>query len=167
MAYATAAQFLDRYDARDVGDLVSDEGLQVSPIDLPGHVRLAAVLNDASGDIEAALLVGNRYTPDQLSGLTGNSASHLQRVTCEIAMAYLLGRRPSINSERIEAQEKLRELHLDRLRRGENVFNLDDQRNAGVAAIDGPTTLDYSRELNLIRDRTRHYFPARRLPHNR
>ena len=165
--YATAAQLLERYDARDIGDLVSDTGDQASPIDLLSHPLMTTVLEDASGAVEAALLVGNRYTPSDLEGLTGNSASYLERMGCDIAMAYLLARRPGFEPDRMKSQYELSEMHLERMRSGENVLNMTDQRDAGNPNIDGPTLVRLQTHLNLVRDRVNNYFPRRRLPGDR
>ena len=165
--YATAAQLLERYDARDIGDLVSDTGDQASPIDLLSHPLMTTVLEDASGAVEAALLVGNRYTTDQLEDLTGNSASYLERLVCDIAMSYLLARRPGFDPDRMKSQYEMSEMHLERMRAGENVLNLVDQKDAGNPSIDGPTLIRFQYHLNMVRDRVLNYYPRRRLPGDR
>ena len=119
MSYATPAQMLERFDARVIGDLVSDSDSQVSAAELLTDPILQAMLDDASGDIEAALLVGGRYTVADLSGLTGNAQKHLVRICCEVAKAYLLRRRVSYNPEKDKAEIELAEHHLERLRSGE------------------------------------------------
>ncbi len=167
MSYATPAQFLQRYDARVVGDIVSDNADQVGAAELLDNANLQAALDDASGDIESALLFGERYTPDDLAALTGNSQSLLVRMTCDIAMAFLLRRRPTKNAEADAAQLELAEKHLERLRKGDRVFYRgDDVDPAGVVDTTGPTTVQLT-SLNLIRDRTQNYYPARQLPFNR
>jgi len=165
--YATSAQLLERYDARDLGDLVSDTDDQASPIDLVTHPMVTTALEDASGSIEGALLVGNRYEPSDLESLTGNSANFLERITCDIAMAFLLARRPGFDPDRMSAQQDLAESHLERLRNGQNVLNIVGNRNAGNPTVDGPTLIRFQTHLNLMRDRVRHYYPGRRLPGNR
>lgn len=164
--YATAAQVLERKDWRDIGDLVSDDGDQVSEAGLATDAKLTAAIADASGDIETALFAGGRYDASDLEGLTGNAASHLVRITTEITMYHLLCRRPRANSEMLEYYAKLRETYLDPLRQGQNVFNIEEKIEAGRASVDGPTTQEYN-DLNLVRDRVRNYYPGRRLPDNR
>lgn len=164
--YATGAQLLERYDARVLGDLVADDNTQVAAAALPANSIIVAALEDASGDIEAALFVGRRYSPADLSGLTGNSQKHLIRITCDIAVSYLLRRRVEQNPERAAAQAQLAESHLEMLRDGVNVFGLDPQMDAGKPTTTGPSTPDFT-NLNLIRDRTRNYYPAKHLPGNR
>lgn len=166
MSYATPAQFLERYDARDIGDLCNDDGQQVSRIDLLADTKLQAALDDASGAIDAALLAGGRYTAADLVGLTGFSLSFLIRITCDIALANIWGRRPLYRFEERKACMDAAEAHLKQLRLGENVFNVAANILAGAPTIDGPTTVQYD-ALNLVRDRTRNYYPARHLPNDR
>src|SRR5690606_22659735 len=116
--------------------------------------------------VESALLVGGIYSTTQLAALTGNSLSKLVRLTCDIAMAYLFERRPLYDNERAGKLHDRVKDQLDRLRKGENVFNLAENIEAGKPTVDGPTTLDYQ-NLNLVRDRVRNYYPGRRLPGNR
>ena len=165
--YASAAQLLERYDARDIGDLVSDTDDQASPIDLLTHPLVTTSLEDASGAIEASLLVGNRNSPTELESLTGNSKSFLERITCDIAMSFLLCRRPGFDADRMTAQMNLAEMHLERLRNGENVLNLDDQRDAGNPTVDGPSLVRLQSHLHLVRDRVSNYYPGRRMPGDR
>lgn len=166
MAYATPLELLERKDARDIGDLVSDTETPVSPADLPSNTNLLAALDDASGDIEAALLVGGKYTTDDLDGLTGNSRYHLVRITIEVAMYHLLRRRPEANLDQLEYYSKLRDSYIEPLRGGSNVFNIPAHLAAGKADVSGPTTQQYN-DLNLVRDRVRNYFPRRFNPDNR
>lgn len=162
-SYATPADLLKRYDARDIGDLASDTGTQVSTGSIPTDANVLAALADASGDIESALLAGNRYTTADLAAVTGNTASKLIRLTCDIAMGYLLSRRPGYDPERLKAFREQNHFMLERLRKGENVFDLTAQKDAGVIERATPTAVDVSK-LNLMRDRTQNYYPARRFP---
>lgn len=168
MAYATAAQMITRYDARTIGELVADDGTRVTGATLLADPNLAVALDDASGQIDAALMQSNRYSADDLSGLTGNSAAHLQRITCDLAMGYLYARRPMYDVDSYQKFMELGNKILTQLRKGENVFNLSSQKDAGTPSVDGPTTVDYAR-LNLLPDRIKHFFPSRgsRLPTNR
>lgn len=166
MAYATPAQLIERHDANAIGDLASDDGVPVSRIDILTDGKVAAALNDASGDIDAALLVGGMYTVAQLSSLTGNGQYTLISICCEIAMARLYQRRPTFSVDDYKKYLELSESRLERLRNGENTFGIAANIEAGLPSVDGPTRVEYS-ALNLARDRTLNYFPARRLPNNR
>lgn len=167
MSYASPEEFLSRYDARIFGDVVRDDDTQATPQELLVDPNLQAALDDASGDIEAACLFGERYTPDDLAGLTGNSLFHLKRICCDIAVAYLLRRRPSDNAEADDARMELAEKHLAKLRTGENVFwRGDGVDQAGVTDTTGPSTVQLI-QLNTVMRRTQNYYPSVPMPFNR
>lgn len=169
MSYATVADYLLRYDASQAGDLVSDTGVAVPSGQLATNTVLLQMLEDASGDIDAALLAGERYTPANLtpydaitnpSGISGNSIAYLKRICCDIAHVMLLKRRGAFDPERNAAQLEAAETHLERLRRGDAVFGLAAQIDAGVATYSGIGSVDF-RSLHLPMDRSRNYFPRR------
>lgn len=170
MAYATPADLIARYDARDVGQLCSDDKTAVSTVDLPNNYICLTALNDAAGDIDGALMVGNRYSAADLATLTANSTYKLIRVNCDIAMRYLIDRRPGWNPEKAKLIREQAEEHLERLRRGENTFNIQASMDAGEPVVDGPSMLDFvtgPNALNLIRDTTKNYYVPRKLPNGR
>ncbi len=163
MAYASVSDLFNRYDRREICSLISDNGFEVESIDAANSAILQSALNDASGSIEAALLRAGRYAVTDLQGLSGNSLSLLTRVCCDVAMQYLLERRPDRNPERIKEQRALAWQHLEKLAAGEDIFNLTAAIGAGQVHTNGPTISTF-RELHLIRDRTRHYYPNRCMP---
>jgi phage gp36-like protein len=165
-SYAAPGDLLKRYDWRTVGDYVSDSPEQISPNDQLTNPNLLQCLEDASGDIEAALLRAGMYQVSDLAGLTGNPQALLQRITCEIAIAYVLERRPLFNVDLLEHYQKQKEGHLKRLASGENIFNLASVLSASTPVAEGLTTVGYQ-QLNLVRDRARQYYPMRVLPNNR
>lgn len=165
-SYATPAQFLLRYDWRTIGDYLSDSSEQITANDQLTNATLLQILADASGDIEAALLQAGRYVTTDLTGLTGNPLALLVRITCEIAIAYVYERRPLANVEMLEHYQKLKEGHLEKLRTGQNIFNLATIIAASLPEAQGLTTVGYQ-QLNLLRDRCAGYFPQRYLPNNR
>jgi len=167
MAYATSTDLTARFDARTIGDLASDSGTQVDEAGLATSAKVTAALDDASGRIDGALTVAQIYTTDDLDDLTGNSLALLKRITCELAMAFLISRRQEKfldeSVSRVEAQS---EEYLDRLRKGERLFgDVDAATAAGLPTVGGMTAVEYN-ELNLIPDRARNFYPARqsRLP---
>ena len=167
-AYASISQLVERFDARTLGDLVSDDGTRVVEGLLSSNAKLTAALEDASGQIEAALLMGGRYATSDLTGLTGNSAKYLIRLTCEIAFAMLWERRPYADDQRrAKALEKAEE-HLEMLRKGSHIFDVSAVKTAGVPSVSGPTTVELI-ALNFLRDKTQHFYPTRagRLPDSR
>jgi phage gp36-like protein len=100
MLYATCSDMAARYDVRLIGDLVSDTGAQVIAADLPTNANLLAALTDASSAVDAALFVGNRYTPAQLASLSDTGASLLRRLVSDLALIYLKRRRGRFDSEK-------------------------------------------------------------------
>lgn len=166
-SYATPAEMQRRFDWRIIGDLVADDANQVSASDQLTNNVLLDMLADASGEIESALIVGNRYSTADLEGLTGNSANTLVRLTCELAYLNLTTRR---GEKYVEDNEPLRKSvmdRLERLRKGENVLNLQPQKDASLVHVTGPTTLGIE-QLNLMRDRVgTSFYPARRMPYGR
>jgi phage gp36-like protein len=161
--YAQYSDLIARFDQREVDALISDTDEDELGIDAPNNPKLQAALGDASGDVEAALMRGGRYSISDLQSLTGNSLNLLARMTADIAMQYLLERRPGQDPDRIEHQRDIARRHLKRLASGEDIFNLQALPEAGQVHTNGPT-IDTFINLHLIRDRTRHYYPHRRLP---
>lgn len=167
MPLCAPSDFLLRYDARVVGELVSDANTRVAAVDLATNDVVLTALADAEADLQTALLTGGRYSADDLSGLSGSSLTKAKRVISDIAIEYLKERRGNRDPERAKVERENALAPLDRLRRGENVFNLTPQIEAGNADVDGPTTLEFQ-DLNLVRDRVGdRYYPGRVLPHNR
>jgi phage gp36-like protein len=162
-AYATYQDMTKRYDERTIKDLVSDSG--VPAVSLSGNGNLEACLDDATGAIKAALLVGGMYQESDLDSLSGESGEYLKRITCEIALAYLILRRPDKYGKASQEVRESQEALLEMFRGGARVFNIDENKAAGLPTIGGPSWWVYER-LNMIPDRTRNYYPRRitRLP---
>lgn len=134
-SYATPAQLLAHTDIRAIADCLQDLGARVggtvpNPVTVQNDPNLQDALNKASGDVESACLVGNKYTVADLQALTGNSLAHLQAIVCDLATFRLLQRRfpaIAITEQYRNAQEK-----LERLRMGERIFALAGQAAAGL-----------------------------------
>lgn len=168
MAYATAADLIARCDSRLLGDWVSDTGVRVAEGSLSGNAKITAALDDASGQIEVALLQGERYSVADLAGLTGNSAKHLIRMTCDVAVYLLQDRRRygADNESRKEALQRSEE-HLEDLRQGKHVFDITAVKDAGLMDGQvGPTAVELANS-HLVRYRTKNYYPRPRTPNDR
>jgi len=166
MAYATSDDMLARYDANTLGDLCSpgDEGQP--EIDLAANTRMTAALEEGAGRINAACFVSRLYSADDLESLSGPSLALLVGLNCQLAMAQLMLARPEkYSQEGVKAAKEDAEKYLDLLRKGERLFDLDAQEDAGLISVDGPTALEIQ-NLNLITSRTRNFYPnqAQRLP---
>lgn len=96
-AYVTPADFLARQDVRAVGMLCSDNNVPITQSALlAGDPNLTAALMDASGEIEAAALIADRYQPGDLQALleqNGVSGAYLKKICSAIAMRFLYDRR--------------------------------------------------------------------------
>lgn len=163
-AFADPADMTDRFDAQTIADLLSDDGVPVA--NLSGNSKLAVLLADASGAVLAACAGAKLYAEDDLLALTGNSRALLKRIVCDLTMGFLIQRRPEkYGQEAVASARESAELYLDRLRKGDRVFDRAANVEAGLPTTDGPTSIDLQR-LNLITARTKNYFPhySRRLP---
>ena len=163
MSYATGEEFVQRYDVRLIGDLVKDDGVQASQTLIPTHPVVLALLGDASGAIDAALLVGNRYTPAQLADLSATAASFLRRLTSDLTLIYLKRRRGRFDPEKDGALLKEINATLDSLRKGEDLLLLADQTQAAASTIElvRPELIPVCRKQT-IRHNTRNYYPLPR-----
>lgn len=162
-ALATPADMTKRFDQNTLKDLCSDSGTPVA--DLSTDANLLALLDDATGAVKSALLNGGLYTADDLDDIADESESFLKRIVCDLALAYLIQRRPEKYGKNTwEAIDRCNAA-LDQFRAGARVFELDGQIAAGLPTIDGPRQSTY-RRLNMLPDRTRNYYPHRqqRLP---
>jgi len=166
-SYAEPSDLLARYDAREIGDLVADDGEQIGAAALATDTNVLAALSDASGQIEAALVVGNRYTASALEGLTGNSLALLKRITCMLAICHLMDRRPAGYGDAAEKRQEQALDYLERLRNGENVFNLSDQKDAGEVDVEGPTYSEYDQQQMWSHRPRNAFYPGLRLPNGR
>lgn len=170
MSYATPDDLKARYDARLIGDLISDQGVQVTGAALDVDLKLQAALDDAAGAMDAAFLQGARYSMDDINGLMAgstNSRSHVVRINCDIAIMYLADRR--VHARANETLERIMEraqTYLKQLKTGEDLFEIPAKVAASVPKVAGPTTQQLTL-LNTIRRRTNHYFPNEILPNNR
>lgn len=158
-AYATADDLLARNDRNVVAQLCGDDGHQVPDEDLAADPNLLAAIADASGDVEAALLVGERYSVADLEGLTGNSLAKLKRIVCTMAMAYLLERRPIVHVANAQQLMERAEQYLEQLRTGQRIFNVEDDLAKQTPTVNGPTSVKL-RELNMVTERMNRYFPT-------
>lgn len=129
-AYATAAQLIDHYDSRRVGDLCLDTDARESEANIPTNAKVLRALKWASGKVEAAALASGRYTAVDLLALTGMSLEYLVGLTCDLAFWRLTKRRyPGAKASEVEgAEDALAD--LERLRQGEEIFALQEITDA-------------------------------------
>lgn len=155
--YADPDQMMARIDSRIIGQLLSDDGSQVSEAAAREHPILLEALEDASGQIRSAALVGHKYTEANLETLARNRDAFLMRLTCDLALGFLYNRRQSateIPMNVIRAEE-----WLAALRFGERILNVEENKTAGNPT-NGYITDAVRSNLNLVSDRNR-FFPTR------
>jgi len=168
-AYVTAAEFIARFDKRIVGDLASVDGNRVTASALESDERITTVLEDASGEVDAAVKVGNRYLTADLAGLTGNGLQYLKKIVSDIAFYLLIDRRVlnRVTADEAERRFMVYRAHLKDLRTGLQIFDVDAAKEAGLPLTDGPTTTE-ANNLNTMTSRVRgHLYPTRMMPAGR
>jgi phage gp36-like protein len=161
--YAAAADMVSRFDEREIQHLVVDDNsTDYSAVDVTSNIRVDIALDDAEGEVVAALRKGGRYNAATLAALSGTDEAYLKRMICEIAFLNLLRRRPQFNPETLAAYESLRRRYLTELQNGSSIITDDEPTDnaAGRISNEGPTVVEW-KELNLWRD-TAKYFPRRR-----
>lgn len=163
-AYATGDDLVARYDIDMVSDLATDREV-VSRADIVDHPHVVTALEDASGEVEVALLAGAQYSVEDLAALSGNAANHLKRIVCGLAIAALHRRRPeSADESFIETITKEAREAIKALRRGENIFGLQSKINASKTETAGPSVVDLQTRNDLAFRMDRHFpEPASRI----
>lgn len=158
-AYASSSDMTARYDVRTLCQLVSDTETAASPASLGANTRLSTCLLDASGMVEAAALAARTYTPDDLAALDGAGLAYLKRLVCDLAMGLLYLARPDPELEPPKTYELAMEA-LDKIRKGELVFGLLEQQQAGVLQHTVETSRNVDDRNGLIVEADR-YFSTR------
>lgn len=161
MVYATGEDFLQRYDARLIGDLVRDDATQEPASSLPTNATLLALLADGASDIEAALFVGNRYTIAQLANLSTSAANFLRRLNCDITLLLVKRRRGKFDPQKDGELQKNVDATLASLRNGDNLLMqaTDSEAQASTIELDAPQMIPILRRQT-IRNRTNNYYPV-------
>ncbi len=160
MPYATTEQLIIFVDSRIIGDLAGDQDKRLQPAEIMIDPNVAAALSAAAAKINSSVLVGQRYTVEQLLAMVGDDLVYLQMLNAWLAFGILCGRRgrdPSEQPEYIAATETIK--HIEN---GAQLFNL----SAGQGQSQLPQTNFLSSTqwnlLNSLRSSTRGLFPQRR-----
>lgn len=168
MAYADPQDLINRYSSSTLGDLASDDpnGNAVTESGLFTDPKILAALSDGAGDINGAIYHAGIYQPADLAALEGDDAAMLIRMNCDLAFAYLMGRKTTSKLEDIAKAKEGAEKLLERLRSGANIFNIQGAENAGNPSVTSSTIEQYA-EQNLIvdycrRGRGQGVYPSRR-----
>jgi len=151
VAYVTPEQFLDRYDPRDVGDLVSKGKIRVSEKNLLNNSKLNRALEDASGIVRSAVLVGRKYTREELETLAKDQDPFLIEIVCDLTLGRLITGRSltaELTPDVIQAREWVALLRL-----GERIFNVPENAAAGLTTSKYITQQRRQFELRFAADR--------------
>lgn len=166
--YASGTDLIQRYDVDLIGDLCQDDREELDRASIATHPNVVSALEDASGEIDVALLAGGRYTPEQLSAIAdpdpvssrNNSQKHLIRITCAIAMSILVERRlDRVSMETADWLRKTANGFLEALRRGDNVFGITETLNSGTLEFQVVESASIE-ALNLLPERANRMFPS-------
>lgn len=149
--YCTAASLCVYHDGAQICDMLRDgDGPRPSRLAIldgtsdPGAM-LATILLGASGELESACLIGDRYSPLDLAALTGSGLQRLTKLVADLAFWTLAQRRQpgSADPDAVPgAKQALAE--MDRLRNGERIFGFQESADAGLPKVSLP---DVSRNV--------------------
>lgn len=166
MLAVTGSDLAKRFDVRDIQELVVDDNSDASIVDITTDPIVSEMLDDARGEVVAALRRSGRYNDEDLAELENENAAYLKRIVCEIAMLHLLRRRPRFSPGTLDAYEKIRAGHLKDLQDGNSILSPSDAAEAaGRVSTDSPSIGQWN-TVNMAVDHVRRggrgYFPERR-----
>lgn len=159
-AYCTGAQFVQRYDARSLAQILSDTGIDIETV--TSDLKLAAILKEASGKVEAAACLGEAYTADDLTALaadTSNMAEMLHGLVATLAIQIIYRRRPDFTLPYVQEVQEA-ERFLSALAVGQKIFGFLDNMEAGHLDHNVETPQDVENR-NLWTYQARRFFGTR------
>lgn len=166
-AYATAADLFAYHDWQQVADMVRDgDGPRPSRAALAdatseSGAAVAKFLLLASGELESACRVGNRYLPADIAALTGAGAEYRDKLVSDLAFWRLAQRRqpgtgdPRVVPGAVQALEALTDL-----RDGHRIFGLLESAEAGLPSAVEPDPAADGRTFSTV-NRARRLFGTR------
>lgn len=132
LPYCSIAQFIQRYDTRTLAQLLSDTGIDLESV--TADTTLLELLMEASGKLEAAAVVGERYLLEDLEairdGAATNAKSLLAGIVADMAIVAVFDRRPNLqrpHSAKIDESERF----IQALAEGVKIFPFTETENAG------------------------------------
>lgn len=144
--YCSAEEFLVFTDFREIVEYCSDANGQpmvndfTDDVTRTGQIALA-ILQSASGEIESAVLLGGRYTVDDLQALTGNQAQFLKQLVADLALWGFICRRTNPGTPMPPKCEQAKAI-LNAIAQGEMIFGLQENIDAGVLQLTVETPAD-------------------------
>lgn len=152
-----------RFDARTLGDVCADNGVQVTEAGLKTNKKMLAALNSATGRIVATVLRAKRYTREDLNGLTGESLDYLKDLTCRIAFWKLWQRKPYSEEQQRPDAKQDHDSALEELGSGHAIFEVASVIEAGIPRVETVTRTEIERDWALVVDQARgRFYPQRR-----
>lgn len=158
-SYCTAAQFAQRYDVRSLAQRLSDTGSDIQSV--LTDAKLAAILKEASGKVEMAAFIGQRYTTADLAAIAAsatNATESLAGLVADLAIPIIFKRRPEVIPQFPQVQEA--KDMLGALAEGVRIFQFSETAAAGVLDTDIETP-DIVRDRNLWTYQARRFFGTR------
>ncbi len=175
--YGTVAFLTAICDVRTLGDYLGDEGVRLSPedvllsgsptggpFDTPGVLWLLMLA--ATGDIESAALVSDRYTPTDFQTILANggaAAAKLQEMWGGLTLQRVFERRPSKAPPELPTVVRAN-VWLEALLNGTRIFGTQESSDAGLPE----TTIDQESDVwarNLTATVMRGFFGRRTRDH--
>lgn len=143
--YCSGSEFVKRYDYRRVAQLVTDDGAPLtSSSAVAADSNVLQMLDDATADINSAVLVGKKYKVSDLDvsdpticKLTASGLNLLQRICADLAYGYCVVRRalPTTETSALGPRFQAAQDVLEKLRYGSHIFDFTDgtPADAGLA----------------------------------
>jgi hypothetical protein len=162
--YCTPADVLTFHDANLVAELCVDDGSTLTLAQLLTHPVLVRSVKRAAGDVEMAALVGKRYTPADLAGLTGVGQQALQGLTADLAFWHLYKRRyVQVKPQDVPGAAEALQMLSD-LRKGERIFPIEEVADAGIGIEATPLDVTSGKPVRPpipVSERARPFFGTR------
>lgn len=138
-AYLTGDQFLQCYDARRVGQWLSDNDTPLTPAESASSAILAELVRQAGKMIDSAATNAARYSRQDLGSLAADveNGGLIRRLCADLAYGLLAKRRGYSAAEVAELAPGYVEAMsmLDQLRLGERIFDLPGVPEAGLPGV--------------------------------
>lgn len=168
--YMSVAELLKRVDVRLIADLVSDSGARTgSSTDtaamaaaLASNANLLAVMFDACGQVEGALLRSKRFRQTDLATIVASdtaATARLYRLLTRITVCLLWERRADKGELPKSYKQGLEE--LERIEQGVDILGVLEHEDAGLVASRQLGVSDPIQANSILRRASR-YFGARR-----
>lgn len=135
-AYCTGAQAVQFFDPKLWGDLLSNSSVRLSSALVEASAILEAELLAATGEIEAALACGGRYSKEDLIELqsTANAGARWLAKMCATLAFWNVTERRYPQTEMPTHVMRVFD-DLERLRSGMSIFSFDETQEAGLPSM--------------------------------